>query len=48
MHQAQEHLESRYRLFAAGMDIEGVAKRVGEVLNVDAAPCGKRGSVQVL
>jgi putative transposase len=43
LQQAQEHLESRYRLSAAGMDIERVIKRVAEVLNVDAGMVWKKG-----
>ena len=43
LQQAREHLESRYRLSVAGMDIEGVVTRVGEVLDVDAGMVWKKG-----
>ena len=43
LQQAEEQLEHRYGLMAAGMDIQAVAKRVGEVLNVDPAMVWKKG-----
>ena len=43
LHQAQEHLEERYGLIAAGMDIQAVANRVGGVLNVDSGMVWKKG-----
>ncbi len=43
LQQAQEHLESRYGLAAAGMDLQAVADRVGEVLNVDSGLVWKKG-----
>jgi hypothetical protein len=43
LQQAQEHIEGRYGLAVAGMDIQAVAQRVGEVLNVDPGMVWKKG-----
>jgi hypothetical protein len=43
LRQSREHLEGRYGLAAAGMDLDAVANRVGEVLHVDPAVVWKKG-----
>jgi hypothetical protein len=43
LRQSREHLEGRYWLAAAGMDLEAVASRVAEVLHVDPAVVWKKG-----
>jgi putative transposase len=43
LQQAREHLEGRYGLAAAGLDIQAVANRVGEVLHVDPGMVWKKG-----